>query len=240
MAPPPVVFESVLGPNVSRSGASSVPDLGSSLSLLAVGIAALFAISRFFGRSVTIGDIAFSDRSPSAGRGDRASFFSRKLVRSFSLLALMASASHARAAPSAAATAPTLNLSIAGTPEELIALEKQKVDYLFGTPEQKQLVLRTYAEDYNGVHVGPAGPGWANYTGVVAHRDMFPNLPAGTFILTDFHVTTLAAGCCVLSYKVTGPGPDGAPWAALNSSVWVKRGREWKTVFYQSGPISGS
>jgi hypothetical protein len=69
---------------------------------------------------------------------------------------------------------------------------------------------------------------------------MFPTLPAGSFALTDFHVTPLDRDCVIVSYKIMGPGPDGKPWTALNSSTWVKRDHEWKTVFYQASLISGS
>ena len=106
--------------------------------------------------------------------------------------------------------------------------------------EQKQAALLIFAEDFGEIHVGPAGPEWGDHSGVVGNLKIFPNLPAGAFTLTDFHVTKLAADCSVVTYRISGPGPTGAPWTSINSSVWVKRGREWKTVFYQATPISGS
>jgi hypothetical protein len=163
-----------------------------------------------------------------------------KFIRSFLLLALLGSTSVGRAATSSTSPVPSVNLSVAGTADELIALERLKVDYLFGTPEQKQAVLPMFAEDFGGISVGPAGPQWGDHSGVVGNLKIFPNLPAGAFTLVDFHVTTLAAGSIVVTYKITGPGPTGATWTAINSSIWVKRGHEWKTVFYQATPISGS
>lgn len=158
-----------------------------------------------------------------------------KLIRTLFLFALVGCTSFANAA----ATAPVVNLSIEGTPDELIALEKQKVDYLFGTPEQKHEALRLFAKDFVNIAAGPGGPQW-EVPDLETHMKMFPNLPAGSFALTEFHVTHLAEGCSVVSYKIAGPGPDGKLWTALNSSTWVKRGREWKTVFYQASLISGS
>ena len=163
-----------------------------------------------------------------------------KAIHTLLLLALIGATSVGRAAAPSTPPAPGINLAIAGTPDELIALEKQKVDYLFGTFEQKQAALLIFAEDYAGVSVGPAGPAWGDHSGVVNNLKIFPNLPAGAFTLTEFHVTKLAGGCFIVTYKITGPGPTGAPWAAINSSIWMKRGREWKTVFYQAPSISGS
>lgn len=162
-----------------------------------------------------------------------------KLIHSFLVFALMGSGSFANAATPVATTAPSVNLSIAGTPDELIALERQKVDYIFGTPEEKHAALRLFAKDFVNIATGPGGPQW-EIPDLEAHMKLFPTLPAGTFTMTEIHVTPLARGCCVVSYKIAGPGPDGKPWTALNSSTWVKRGREWKTVFYQASLISGS
>lgn len=162
-----------------------------------------------------------------------------KLTYLFLLAGVLGYVSTAKAATSAAAPVPTVNLSIAGTPDELIALEKQKVDYLFGTPEEKHTALQLFDKDFVNIAIGPGGPQW-EIPDLEVHIKIFPTLPAGSFALTEFHVTQLTRDCVVVSYKIVGPGPEGKPWASLNSSTWAKRGREWKTVFYQASLISGS
>ena len=162
-----------------------------------------------------------------------------KTIHVFFVLSLIGLGSIARAATTPAAAASGINLSISGTSDELIALEKQKVDYIFGTPEEKHAALRLFAKDFVNIAASPGGPQW-EVPDMEAHMKMFPALPAGSFVMTEFHVTTLARGCAVVSYKIMGPGPDGKPWKALNSSTWVKQGREWKTAFYQASLISGS
>jgi hypothetical protein len=140
------------------------------------------------------------------------------------------------AAPTIIAAAAPFNLAVAGTPAELISLERAKVDSLFGTPEQKQQVLRLFAADFAGISIGPVAP--TRDAGPTPQKlRQFPSRPAGTFQMTDVHVIPLAEGVSVVTYICSGPGPDGRPWSAFNSSTWARRGAEWKTVYYQATVI---
>lgn len=135
-----------------------------------------------------------------------------------------------------AATPVPINLAIAGSTEELTALERIKVDYVFGTPEQKLAVLALYADDFHGVSYGPTGPSRSDHAAAVEKltNSTFPALPAGTFKISDVQVFAVVPGCKVISYVVSGPGPDGKPWSAFLSATWARRGAEWKTVYYQA------
>jgi len=148
-------------------------------------------------------------------------------------IALLLAALAARAF--AGAPAP-INLAITGTAEELTALERIKVDYVFGTPEQKLAVLAMYADDFQGIGYGPTGPARSDHVAVVQKltNSTFPAFPAGTFKMSDVHVVPVLPGCIVISYTASGPGPDGKPWSAFLSSTWARRGAEWKTIYYQA------
>jgi hypothetical protein len=141
---------------------------------------------------------------------------------------------------SAFAQAPAqINLAINGTAEELTALERIKVDYFFGTPEQKLAILPMFDPGFHGIGEGPTGPSRSDYaqSASALKGSILPVFPAGTFTMSDVHVVSLQRGCTVITYIATGPGPDGKPWSAFLSSTWVKRGKEWKTVYYQETPI---
>ncbi|HET7537492.1 MAG TPA: hypothetical protein VFJ90_13615 [Candidatus Didemnitutus sp.] len=138
-----------------------------------------------------------------------------------------------------AAEPAKINLAIAGTAEELTALERIKVDYFFGTPEQKLAIVPMFDTDFHGIGEGPTGPSRSDYAQSTSNLKgpIFPVFPAGTFKMSDVHIVTLQPGCVVITYIASGPGPDGKPWSAFLSSTWVKRGKEWKTVYYQETAI---
>jgi hypothetical protein len=64
--------------------------------------------------------------------------------------------------------------------------------------------------------------------------DMFPNLPAGSFQVSEMRALTAGERGPILSYRITGPGPTGPAWSAYVVSVWVRRNGEWTTVYYQA------
>lgn len=120
-----------------------------------------------------------------------------------------------------------------GHPQDaLIALEIQKIAYLFGTPAQKSQAVQMYDQDFQGVGYGPAGPGRENYADVLASVGFFPTLPPGTFTLSDWMVSQAGPNTYVVSYLAVGPGPLGDATAFLQSSTWTWRGGRWKTVFF--------
>ncbi len=143
-------------------------------------------------------------------------------------------------ATSVLAQAPAkINLAVTGTADELTALERIKVDYFFGTPEQKLAIVSMFDTDFHGIGEGPTGPSRSDYaqSASTLKGSVLPVFPTGTFTMSDVHVVSLQPGCSVITYIASGPGPDGKPWSAFLSSIWVKRGKEWKTVYYQATPI---
>jgi len=159
-----------------------------------------------------------------------------KIKTTLSLLALFATSAFSQVAAAATSTPVAINLAVKGTADELTALERAKVDYIFGTPEQKLAALTMYGTDFHGIGYGPEGPARGDYAGVVEKLQAayFPAFPPGTFRMTDVKVLSLQPGCTIVSYFLNGPGPDGKPWNAFLSSTWVQRGAEWKTVYYQA------
>ena len=157
-----------------------------------------------------------------------------KIKSTVTLLALLATSAFAQAP---AATAPlAINLTVKGTAEELTALERTKVDYIFGTPEQKRVALTMFGTDFHGIGYGPSGPSRSDYKGTVEKLTgaFFPAMPPGTFKMSEVQVLSLQPGCTVVSYVISGPGPDGKPWTAFLSSTWVRHGKEWQTSYYQA------
>jgi hypothetical protein len=54
-------------------------------------------------------------------------------------------------------------------------------------------------------------------------------LPPGVeFVLSDFKIISADKKSVVLTYRAAGPIKIHA------TSVWTKRGKEWKTIFYQA------
>ncbi|MGC4072469.1 MAG: hypothetical protein QM760_08130 [Nibricoccus sp.] len=128
-----------------------------------------------------------------------------------------------------------INLAITGTAEELIALERTKVDYIFGTPEQKQAAIVMFGTDFHGIEFNAAGASRGDYARAVKKlsNSFFPPMPPGALKMSDVQVFELQPECSIVSYAMNGPGPDGTPWTGYLSSIWVRRGNEWKTSFYQ-------
>lgn len=140
------------------------------------------------------------------------------------------------AAPVIVAATPPFDLAVAGTPAELLALERAKVDGIFGTLAQKEAMPRLFAADFAGISYSPFAPARGGAP-TLEKLKQFPALPAGTFQMTDTHVFPLADGVSVVTYVCSGPGPDGQPWSAFLSSTWARRHGEWKTVYYQATVI---
>ena len=128
------------------------------------------------------------------------------------------------------AAAPT-NL---GHPEaELIRLEIQKGEYLFGTPAQRQIALQMFDPEFQGIGYGPTGqPVRENYETIRTLITLFPMLPPGTITWADWRVLQVGTNTYVLSYVAIGPGPTGDVVAFYESSTWTWRGGSWKTLFF--------
>jgi len=56
-------------------------------------------------------------------------------------------------------------------------------------------------------------------------------LDATNFQLTEWKVLHPSPTVAVLSYRVTAPQ---LKWTAYATSIWVRRGHAWKTIFYQA------
>ena len=56
------------------------------------------------------------------------------------------------------------------------------------------------------------------------------------FILSDFHVIAPNSDTAIVTYKARGTAntPPGPEFIIHATSVWVKRGERWQTVFYQA------
>ena len=108
---------------------------------------------------------------------------------------------------------------------ELIAKEKQKWDSLkTGTWNDLE---NMFAEDYRSIGYLPDG----SVRMVTKAQSFAPEnkLPAGIgFVLSDFKVIFADKNSAVVTYIAQGPIKVHA------SSVWARRGKEWKTIFYQA------
>ena len=132
------------------------------------------------------------------------------------------------------AAAPT-NL---GHPDaELIRLEIQKSEYLFGTPAQRQIALQMFAPEFQGIGYGPSGPVRENYASILTLITLFPMLPPGTITWTDWRVLQLGTNTYVVSYVAIGPGPTGDVVAYYESSTWNWRDGSWKTLFFHQSQV---
>jgi hypothetical protein len=56
-------------------------------------------------------------------------------------------------------------------------------------------------------------------------------LDATRFQLTEWKVLHPSRTVAVLSYRVTAPE---LKWTAYATSIWVRHGQAWKTIFYQA------
>ena len=143
------------------------------------------------------------------------------------------------AVPACTDDAPPTAPAAAEARAQIVAMEARKWDTLFGSRAQRDTAMSWYASDFVNVGDSPAGvvrSGKAEMASVVA---TFPQLPAGIFTITALQVMELGDGSVLVSYKVSGPGPTGAPWSAYVVSIWAQRDGQWKTVFYQASPGAG-
>ena len=107
----------------------------------------------------------------------------------------------------------------------LIAKEKRKWDAL---KNGRWLSLKDmFAEDFISIGYEPDG---AVKMSMKAQSFSQENrLPSGIeFALSDFKVVAANKDSAVITYIAAGPIKVHA------TSVWAKRGKEWKTVFYQA------
>lgn len=110
----------------------------------------------------------------------------------------------------------------------LIAKEKQKFDAI---KNGEWLSLKDmFAEDYLSIGYRPDGTVKIN-TKAQSFSGEF-NLPPGIeFTLSDFKVISINKESAIITYVATGPIKVQA------TSVWAKRVKVWKTIFYQATMI---
>jgi hypothetical protein len=152
------------------------------------------------------------------------------------LALLIATSSSAAPAPTSTNPSP-VNLTVSGTDAELLHLERTKCDHFFGTAAEKRAVLRMFASDFVSVGYGATGPTRDGVEALAERTKTFPSVTHGTYIMSEPKVIRLGRDCAIVSYVLAGPWGD-REWRAFLSSTWVKRGGEWKTVFYQATGIS--
>jgi hypothetical protein len=107
----------------------------------------------------------------------------------------------------------------------LVAKEKQKWEALKngGWLSLKDM----FAEDFLSIGYEPDGT--VRMTTKAQSFSQENRLPPGIeFALSDFKVISAGKDSAVVTYTATGPIKVHA------TSVWAKRGEEWKTVFYQA------
>ena len=64
--------------------------------------------------------------------------------------------------------------------------------------------------------------------------EMLPAESAGSVSVSDFSVTSLAAGVALVRYRA-----DSGNSVSLRSSVWVMRDGRWQMVFHQGTKVGG-
>jgi hypothetical protein len=118
-----------------------------------------------------------------------------------------------------------LSASMGSLETALIAKEKQKWEAL---KNGRWLSLKDmFAEDFLSIGYEPAGT--VKMTTKAQSFSQENWLPPGIeFTLSDFKVVSADKDSAVVTYIATGPIKVHA------TSVWAKRGKEWKTIFYQA------
>lgn len=63
--------------------------------------------------------------------------------------------------------------------------------------------------------------------------------PWQSYDISDVRAAALSDDAAILTYRGTGFRDEGEPFRALMSSVYTRRGGEWRLALYQQTPIPG-
>jgi hypothetical protein len=133
--------------------------------------------------------------------------------------------------------AASAELGESETRETITRLEQSKGRLFASSVEQRREALALYAPDY--LNVAPGFDGGVKRTTLSELEravPSWPELPPDAFRIDDVVLIPVGDGY-VVSMRVSGSGVNGEPFSAWATSVWARRGGEWKTVFYQMTPM---
>ena len=118
----------------------------------------------------------------------------------------------------------------------LTAKERQKWDAFRTGPSAD--IFEMFADDFVSIGYKPGPPPLT--VEMTTKREMLlargQKSPPAEFRLSDFQVMTPNGETAIVTYKARGTEntPPGPEFVIHATSVWVKRGEQWLTIFYQA------
>jgi hypothetical protein len=118
--------------------------------------------------------------------------------------------------------------SEANLEELLLKLEQRLMDPVF--LKDRSQVSALLAEDFR--EFGSPGRVWSRDE-ILNSSETLQTTP----LVEDFSVRTIVPELVQVTYRTLKRVPGGKPQAALRSSLWIRRGREWQMLFHQGTKI---
>lgn len=119
------------------------------------------------------------------------------------------------------------------TSDELIALEKRGWEALATSGEAAADFYREVLDDDIAM-VFPGGISIFDRDAVIASMG---GEPWSSFDLSDVHVLTPVADVGIVTYRSTSRRGEQPEYRALITSVYSRRGNDWKLTLHQQSPI---
>jgi len=122
----------------------------------------------------------------------------------------------------------TMTANVTASDAEIQRLETSK--WNADLPGGREAFMEMFAEDFVSVEYGSDVQGGVHRK---TRADVFsgPPQPPAEFELSDWRFIHADPHVFIVSYRVNGLS---FPWQAYATSVWVRRGGQWQTVFYQA------
>ena len=110
--------------------------------------------------------------------------------------------------------------------QHLLGLESRLLEP--ATRKDAAAVASLLSDDF--VEFGSSGRIFDKDSVIAALGDEVPSARS----ISDFKLYPLADGVALVTYiAISGNGPDQTPRESLRSSIWRRRGAEWKMTFHQ-------